>query len=115
MRKLVLSEHLRERIIELEERRNSELKDIKYQYHSLIENVKPSNLLKNSFSSVYNTSLDKKTILTGITSLVIGFFTKKLVVGDSNSSVKKMFGNIIQYSIPLIVNKFYNSEEEEVQ
>ena len=113
MRKLKLSEHLNERIVKLQERRELELTDLKNQYNTIIENVKPSNLLKQSFSSVYNSSLDKKTILTGVTSLVFGYFSKKFVVGKSSNPVKKMFGNLLQFSIPLIVNKFYSSETEE--
>lgn len=114
MPKLILSKHLRERIVALEEQRNVELIDLKNQYHSLIETVKPSNLIKQSLSNVYNSPLDKKAIFGGITTLIVGYFSKKLVVGKSKSPVKKMFGNLFQFSIPLVINKFFKTEEEEV-
>ena len=111
MSKLVLSKHLKERINELEEQRNLELSELKKQFHSFSETVKPSNLIKQSFSEVYNSSLDKKSIFAGITSLIFGYFSKKIIVGNTKNPIRKMFGNLLQYSIPLFISKFFKTDE----
>lgn len=114
MSKLILSKHLDERIKQLEAQKQEELFDLKDQFQSLIENVKPANLIKQSLGGIYNNALDKTTIIKGVTSLVVGFFTKKIVVGKSSNAVKKMFGNIIQYAVPFAVSaitKFKSKKE----
>lgn len=104
MSKHKLSHHLKERIQQLEAQKNEELVGLQEQFQSLIDNVKPANIIKQSIGSIYNTSLDKNIIITGITSLAAGFLTKKLVVGKSSNAVKKMFGNLIQYAVPFAVS-----------
>jgi hypothetical protein len=104
MPKIILSHHLKERIRQLEEQKEAELLLTKIQFQALVETVKPKNLIKHSIAGIYNSSIDKTIIITGLTSLVVGFITKKLVVRKSSNAVKKMFGNLVQYLVPLAVS-----------
>jgi hypothetical protein len=102
------------KIAALEDKRKLELVGLQEQYACLIDSARPSNLLKQSFSEVYqNAALNKKAIITTITSFVVGYFSKKLIVGKSKNSGKKLIVDLLQYAIPLLMNKFNNSDIEE--
>lgn len=108
------SELLYIKIAVLEEKRKLELAALKEQYTSLTDSARPSNLLKQGLSEVYqNTTLNKKAILNTAISLIVGYFSKKIIVGKSKSAGKKLLSDLIQYAVPLVMNKFNNSAVEE--
>jgi hypothetical protein len=105
---------LYEKIATLEGKRKLELVALQEQYACLIDSARPSNLLKQSFSEVYhNATLNKKTIINTITSFVVVYFSKKIILGKSKNPTKKLIGDLLQFAIPLVVNKFNNSDAEE--
>jgi hypothetical protein len=105
---------LYEKIAILEGKRKLELVALQEQYACLIDSARPSNLLKQSFFEVYhNTTLNKKAIISTITSFVVGYFSKKIIIGKSKNPRKKLIGDLLQFAVPLVVNKFNNSDVEE--
>lgn len=110
MKKINQSELLDQMIEELRKKRDSELIDLKNQYQQFVQSAKPSNIIKQSISEVYNSSIDKETIINAFTGFVGGYISKKLFVGKSDNSLKEILGNVLQYSISTLINKFYEKK-----
>ena len=103
---------LDQKIAELSHKRNLELLELKDQFNVVIESVKPINIVKQTFSSFYNTPQKKLNILELATSFIGGYVSKKIVVGNSNSIIKNLLGNVLQYGISTVINKFNKHKYE---
>ncbi len=103
---------LDQKIAELIYKRDVELIELKDQFHVVIESVKPINLVKQSLSSLYNSPEKKLNILELATSFVGGYLSKKIVVGQSKSMIKNVLGNVLQYGISTVINKFNKKKHE---
>ena len=103
---------LDQKIAELSNRRDLELLDLKNQFNVVIESVKPINIVKQTFSSLYNSPEKKLNILELATSFIGGYISKKIVVGNSNSMIKNLFGNVLQYGISTVINKLNKKKHE---
>ncbi|MFD2907134.1 hypothetical protein ACFSX9_00155 [Flavobacterium ardleyense] len=103
---------LDQKIAELTSKRDIELLELKNQYHVVIESVKPINIVKQSISSFYNSPTKKLNVLELATSFVGGYISKKLVVGHSKSMITRTLGNVLQYTISTVINKFNKKKHE---
>ncbi|HPW98511.1 MAG TPA: hypothetical protein PK218_08115 [Flavobacterium sp.] len=112
MKKINQTTLLDQKILELTKKRDFELMDLKNQYNIVIESAKPINIIKNSFSSLQDTSLKKETLLELATSFLGGYLSKKILVGKSNNTIKRVIGNVLQYSISTLINKFNNFKHQ---
>lgn len=116
------SQLLYQKIKELEEQRIVDLADLKEEFVYLKESSRPSNLIKQSFSEVlHNTTLNKKVIVGTLTSIALGYISKKIFEGNSknnsndnsNDNSKKLIGNILKFALPLVIKKFNTSNVEQ--
>jgi len=112
MKKINQTTLLDQKILELTNRRDFELMDLKNQYNFLLESAKPINIIKQSFSSFKDSSSKTETILELATSFLGGYISKKIVVGKSAGTFKRIFGNVLQYSISTLLNKFNEFKHE---
>mgnify|MGYP000747592874 CR=1 FL=1 len=83
---------LKERIALLESRQSQEISILKEQALVVYESVKPVNLLKNVLKDFTTQPELKENTLGGIAVIASGYLSKKLLIGTSNSPLKKIAG-----------------------
>lgn len=106
-------ELLNDSIVLLEVRRRNEYEDLKLQFYETSENFRPINIL-NQFVKDFREIPDTKTNLFEIIfSIAGGYFSKKIIVGNSNSIIKNIFGYLLQYTISNFIAKKVRTESEE--
>jgi hypothetical protein len=89
------AKELRISIQELELRQKSEMALIKEELETIIENLKPVNLVKNTLDEI----IDSKEIQANVFDLglgtVSGMLAKKIIVGDSENQALNFTGNLV--------------------
>lgn len=79
--------------------------DLKDHFHILLENLKPTNILKNTLHEVQESVPLKNNLLKVALGLGAGYFSRKLIVGKSAGLVKKALGAALQFGITQFVAK----------
>jgi len=97
----------------LERRRSVMEEDLKDHFHILLEDLKPTNILKNTIHEVQESTDLKHNILKVALGLGAGYFSRKMVVGKSAGIVKKALGTAIQYGITNFVAKKGDDESQD--
>jgi hypothetical protein len=99
-------DRLKETISLLEDKQAVELKLLKEQFHLTYESVKPFNLIKSTLHEVTSSPDIKENILNNVIGLTTGYLSKKVVVGGSHNSMRKLFGTLLQFTITNIVANY---------
>ncbi|REH00842.1 hypothetical protein [Flavobacterium aquicola] len=108
MKKTNETDALNESIVLLQQQYNTDLFLLKEQFHIAYESVKPINLIQNLVHEVTSSPKIKEDVLGNVMGLITGFISKKLMVNHKSSSIKKLFGTILQFGIANIVSKHSN-------
>lgn len=97
------------------ERRKLILEDeLKDDFHNILQELKPANLLKNTLHEIQESTPLKHNLLKVALGLGAGYFSRKLVIGKSAGIVKKVLGTALQYGITnFIAKKDHNTETDE--
>lgn len=98
----------------LERRRNFLGEDLKDHFHIVLEELKPTNILKNTLHEVQESTTLKHNLLKVAIGLGAGYFSRKMVVGKSAGIVKKALGTALQYGITNFIAKKDNSNEDQL-
>lgn len=100
---------LDKRIALLEVERDIQKSLLKRQLSQTFDSIKPVNLLKDSLED-FNSRPDlKSSLLQSTLSIAGGYLSKKLVMGKSNSTFKKIVGYVLQYGITTFISQKVNS------
>jgi len=86
--------------------------NLKDDFQSLLQSLKPTNILKNTIHEVQESPELKHNLFKVALGLGAGYFSRKLVVGKSAGIVKKALGAALQYGITTFVAKKNGKEEE---
>ncbi len=89
----------------LERRKAVMEEELKHRFHTLAEDLKPKNILKNTIHEVQKSTELKHNLLKVAIGLGAGYFSRKLVVNKSAGFVKKALGTALQYGITNFVAK----------
>jgi hypothetical protein len=89
----------------LERKRRLQEEEMREHFHIILENLKPTNILKHSLHEVQESTLLKHNLFKVALGLGAGYFSRKLVVGKSAGLVKKALGTALQYGITQFVAK----------
>jgi hypothetical protein len=95
----------------LERRRMVMEEDLKDHFHLLLEDLKPTNILKNTLHEVQESTPLKHNLLKVAVGLGAGYFSRKMIVGKSAGIVKKALGTALQYGITNFVAKKDDKDE----
>ncbi len=87
---------LADAIQQLETKRSGEWIQLREQFMTTYENLKPINLLKRSFKEVITAPDLKTTIGNAAIGLVSGFIAKKAILGKTNNPLTKLLGILIE-------------------
>ena len=93
------SNKLRDNIRLLEDRRMVQGQLLKEEFSQVVENLKPSNLIKNSISGVAFSPHVMRNIFIGVTGLVAAYFSRKKNKKYKSNLVRKLLATVIQTGI----------------
>lgn len=99
-------------ILLLESKREKDFDDLKTQFYKTTESFKPINIFNQTVKDFRDLPEVKTNLLETILSISGGYFSKKILVGKSNSLVKKIFGYVLQYAVTNFISKKVSSENE---
>ncbi|MEO6948803.1 MAG: hypothetical protein ABI123_04185 [Ginsengibacter sp.] len=83
----------------LEVQRAIQEDDLKDHFHVVLESLKPKNILKHTIAEVQESTQLKHNLLKVALGLGAGYFSRKMIVGQSAGIVKKALGAVLQYGI----------------
>jgi len=96
----------------LERKRSVMEENLKDEFHILAQDLKPTNILKNTIHEVQESTTLKSNLLKIALGLGAGYFSRKLIVNKSAGFVKKALGTAIQYGITNFIAK-KNDEDDD--
>lgn len=112
MKKLIRnSEELAEAIAVLELKAAAQKREIEEAFHVVSEELKPLNLVKHGFRSVFSGE-NKADLLNALIGLGSGLLSRKLILGKTNSFVGKTVGKAIQWGMAGLVSKHAENIKE---
>ena len=89
----------------LERKKMLQEEEMRDQFHLILENLKPTNILKNTLHEVQESTPLKNNLFKIAIGLGAGYFSRKLVIGKSAGLVKKALGTALQFGITQFVAK----------
>ena len=96
------------------ERKRAVLEDeLKDEFHQVLENLKPANILRNTIHEVQESTELKHNLFKVALGLGAGYFSRKLVIGKSAGLVKKALGTALQYGITNFVARRNGKGDED--
>ena len=106
-------EVLNKAILLLEDRKKLEFDDLKVQFYETSENFRPINIFKQSIKDFTEIGDVRTNLFETLLSISGGYFSKKIIIGKSNSIIKNIFGYALQYTITNFIAKKVSTESEE--
>jgi len=96
---------LKEAILELELKRAEQGRILKEQFQIIKENLRPSNIIQNTFNEVATSPKLRSNLMGALFGLAAGYFSKKLVAGKNGSPIRRIIGNVLQVGITAMIAK----------
>lgn len=95
----------------LEAKRFVQEEDIKAHFNVVLNDLRPTNILKNTLHEVQQSTPLKHNLLKVAVGLGAGYFSRKMVVGKSAGFAKKALGAALQFGITSFISKKDNPNE----
>ena len=99
------SENIKQSIALLTIRKQQEWEAIKDEISEFKEQLKPINLIKSAVGEVKENLGDKNDILKTAFSVGVGYLTSKLIVGKSDSKIKKFISSLVLMGVTKFIDK----------
>ncbi len=93
----------------LEIQRKNEFVDLKDQFFETGEHFRPINLLNQTIKDLGESPVLKVNLFETLMSVTGGYFSRKLILGKSNSLIKNLLGYVLQYGITNFISKKVSS------
>lgn len=111
LEKIANTTELTAAIKRLERKRVLMEENLKDEFHTLLESLKPGNILRSTIHEVQESTDLKHNLFKVALGLGAGYFSRKLVVGKSAGIVKKAIGTALQYGITNFVAKKSDNDD----
>ncbi|WP_445958090.1 hypothetical protein [Yeosuana sp.] len=92
-------------ILLLEEKRKKEYEDLKIQFYETSKNFRPINIFNQAIKDFRELPEVKTNLFETLISITGGYFSKKILIGKSNSFIKNIFGYVLQYTVTNFISK----------
>ena len=89
----------------LEAQRFLQEEEIKADFHVILNDLKPSNILKQTLHEVQESTPLKHNLLKVAVGLGAGYFSRRMIVGQSAGILKKALGAALQFGITSFIAK----------
>ncbi len=99
MRTISQKEVLEQRISYLKDKQENELLQLKAQYDTTLNSLRPVNLIKSSFQDVMDTPNLKSNLLIGAVGLGTNFVSKTLLNENSGHPVKRVIVKVLKFAL----------------
>jgi hypothetical protein len=105
MQNITTSTELKEAIILLEEQQSVQGLALKGQFFTVVESIKPVNLIRSTFNQVTSSPDLLGGLLSTTVGLAAGYLSNKTLVGSSANLFKKLLGTVLQFGITTMIVK----------
>ena len=95
----------------LEAQRFLHEQEIKADFHVILNDLKPSNILKQTLHEVQESTPLKHNLLKVAVGLGAGYFSRKMIVGQSAGILKKALGTALQFGITSFIAKKHDQDD----
>jgi len=79
------------------------LLQMKEQFFFMYESLKPVNLIENTLKEISSSPYLVNNLLGAVMGLVTGYLSKKAVIRQSDSNLRKLMGYILQFGVTNLV------------
>ncbi len=104
MKTVSASEKLSASILVLAKQQEVEQDALKTQFYLIYESLRPINLIRSTIDEAVQSAEFKQSLVNNLMSVLVGFITKKAVVGNTNNPLKALFGTVIQFAVSGLVS-----------
>jgi hypothetical protein len=87
----------------LEAEQTVQLIEIKDHFYHIYESFKPVNLIENTLKEINASPYLANNLLVATVGLVTGYLSKKAIIRQSDSNLRKLFGFILQFGVTNLV------------
>lgn len=105
MEKITSLVGLKESIILLEIQQAYEGQLLKEQFKTTYQNLRPVNLIKNTFKELVSAPDFKGNLVDTALSVAAGYLSKKVMIGSTINPIKQLLGTVLQIGVTGIVAK----------
>ncbi len=91
-------------ILILEQEQKEKTLILKAHLHNTYNSLKPVNILKDAVAEFVSADNLKDNVLNGIIGLASGYISRKIIIGKSDSLVRKIAGTIVQLGVSKVVS-----------
>lgn len=104
MKNISPNNRLQALILQLEQEQQEKGLILRAHLHNTYNSLKPINLLKEAVSEIVSVDYLKDNIVNNIVSLTSGYISKKIIIGKSDSVLRKIIGTIVQLGVTKVVS-----------
>lgn len=104
---------LDEAIASREYKKYLEYEDLKAQFHETSQSFKPVNIFNQTVRDFRELPEVKTNLLQTILSVAGGYFSKKIVLGKTNTFTKSILGYVLQYAVTNFISKKVSTESND--
>lgn len=108
MKPLKQTDILERKIYTLKIVRENEFNALKAQYFIVHNSFTITNIVHQGVTEFYKTATHKDNLFSTVTSILGGYLSKKMVVGNSTHPLKQILGYGIQIAVTKILSKITN-------
>jgi hypothetical protein len=105
MTKLNSATDIKQMILQLENQQAIDLQQLREQLHGVYENIKPINLVRNTFKEVVASEELTDNIVNTSVGLAAGYVSKTLFEKASHSPFRKLMGTALLFGVTNLVAK----------
>jgi hypothetical protein len=105
MTKLNSATDIKQMILQLENQQIIDLQQLREQLHDVYENIKPINLVRNTFKEVVASEELTDNIVNTSVGLAAGYVSKTLFEKASHSPFRKLMGTALLFGVTNLVAK----------
>lgn len=105
LREIANTSDLNIAIKRLEAKRFVQEEDMKAHFHVILNDLKPTNILKHTLHEVQQSTPLKHNLLKVAVGLGAGYFSRRMLVNQSAGFAKKALGAVLQFGITSFIAK----------
>lgn len=106
------TDKLNQMILQTKAQQRADWNAIVEEIEEIKHNLKPLNLIKNTVEEINETVGFKGNLAQSAISIGIGYLAKRFVIGKTDSTVKNIFGSLLQLVVTNLVSKQQEPSQE---
>ncbi|WP_046755434.1 hypothetical protein [Kordia jejudonensis] len=99
-------------ILELKTQKAIDYEALKSQMALSYEQLRPVNVVKRVYSDLKDEPKIKNNVLESVISIAVGYISKRVLIGKSNSFMKSMLGYLVQIGATKIVSNTITTDKK---